>query len=455
MFVQDDWRATSWLTLNLGVRYDVFTPLHRGGRTTSSNIDLTTLKILRRRTERRVGDRRRQDRLLERRTALRLRRDAAARDGAARRLGAVVLPRQLHVAVADEEPAVCRHLRAGHEQRRVGRCVPNLRLSDGLPLPTPTDAANPVRHDHRRRRRTSRTRASQQFNLIVEKEFGGNVFSAGYVGSRGAHVAFVVPNLDLAPAAARRHPAAAHATSRSCPGVTTIGMFASDFESTYNAMQLVFQRRHRNGLTIGSNYVLAHTQWTQPSPQRRQRDRALRRRLRHPPPVRLLGQLRAAVRPVAHRRGEAAARRLAGQRRRLLAERAAVQRHQLDRARQHQRRQRSAEPGRRSGARRTRRSTQWFNVAAFAPQPINTIGNAPRNVAARAAAAAPRPVAVQGLRARRRARSCSCGSSATTSPTRRASRTRRRRSARRASASITSIGNSIPRQMQFAVKLLF
>ena len=25
-FVQDDWRATDWLTLNLGVRYDVFTP---------------------------------------------------------------------------------------------------------------------------------------------------------------------------------------------------------------------------------------------------------------------------------------------------------------------------------------------------------------------------------------------------------------------------------------------
>ena len=26
VFVQDDWRATSWLTVNLGVRYDVFTP---------------------------------------------------------------------------------------------------------------------------------------------------------------------------------------------------------------------------------------------------------------------------------------------------------------------------------------------------------------------------------------------------------------------------------------------
>jgi len=27
VFFQDDWRAKSWLTINLGIRYDVFTPL--------------------------------------------------------------------------------------------------------------------------------------------------------------------------------------------------------------------------------------------------------------------------------------------------------------------------------------------------------------------------------------------------------------------------------------------
>src|ERR1700738_2702184 len=105
--------------------------------------------------------------------------------------------------------------------------VPNVRLSDGLPLPTPTDAANPagtiigVQQDFKNTR-------VQQFNVIAEKEFAGNVFSAGYVGSRGAHVAFVVPNLDLAPAGPGAiQPRRTYVAQ--LPNVTTIGLFSSDF----------------------------------------------------------------------------------------------------------------------------------------------------------------------------------------------------------------------------------
>jgi hypothetical protein len=48
--------------------------------------------------------------------------------------------------------------------------------------------------------------------------------------------------------------------------VTTVVMPVMNGNDLYDAMQLVFQRRHRNGLTLSSNYVLAHTTWTQPSP---------------------------------------------------------------------------------------------------------------------------------------------------------------------------------------------
>src|SRR5437868_13573954 len=77
--------------------------------------------------------------------------------------------------------------------------LPTLRLADGLPLPTPTDAANPagtiigVQRDFR-------NTGTPQSNAIVEKEFGGNVIGGGCVGSRGGHRAFAIPKLDLAPA---------------------------------------------------------------------------------------------------------------------------------------------------------------------------------------------------------------------------------------------------------------
>ena len=45
MYVQDDWRATSWLTVNLGLRYDVFTPFTEE-ENRLSNLDLTTPRVL-------------------------------------------------------------------------------------------------------------------------------------------------------------------------------------------------------------------------------------------------------------------------------------------------------------------------------------------------------------------------------------------------------------------------
>src|SRR5262249_21241580 len=45
VYVQDDWRATPWLTLNLGVRYDLFTPFTEVGNRIS-NFDPATVSII-------------------------------------------------------------------------------------------------------------------------------------------------------------------------------------------------------------------------------------------------------------------------------------------------------------------------------------------------------------------------------------------------------------------------
>ncbi|HEX7798455.1 MAG TPA: hypothetical protein VF456_29025, partial [Vicinamibacterales bacterium] len=92
-----------------------------------------------------------------------------------------------------------------------------------------------------------------------------NVVSAGYVGARYSNLAVAIGNIDLAPvgpgAIQQRRTYYAQ-----LPNVTSIGVFRSGFEQDYNALQLVFQRRHRSGLTLGSNYTLAHNTQTSPSP---------------------------------------------------------------------------------------------------------------------------------------------------------------------------------------------
>jgi len=329
--------------------------------------------------------------------------------------------------------------------------LPNVRLSDGLPLPTPTDAANPagtiigVAQDFKNTR-------IHQFNVVAEKDFSGNVISAGYVGSRGDNVAFVVPNLDLAPAA----PGAIQARRRyfaQLPNVTTIGLFASDFESSYDALQLVFQRRHRNGLTIGSNYVLAHTTWTQPTPndvgiiERFDADFDIRHKIvfsanyELPFGQSLTGASKALlagwqVNGVAYwqsglpfnvTNSTARSNTSAGNDRPDLV----------------------GEPESNDPT-----VAQWFNVAAFAPQVQNTIGNAPRNVLHgppqrrldlsvfkdfALAAATKLQVRIEVYNITNTA-SFANPISQLGAP---------------GFGSVNSIGNSIPRQMQFAVKLLF
>ena len=308
--------------------------------------------------------------------------------------------------------------------------VPNLRLSDGLPLPTPTDAVNPsgtiigVAQDFKNTR-------IQQFNLIAEKEFGGNVFSAGYVGSRGAHVAFVVPNLNLAPAAPRCHPAAAHllrATPRRDDDRHVCERLRVDLQRSAAGVSAAAPQWPDGRL----DYVLAHTQWTQPSPndvnviERFDADFDIRHKIVFTANYEL---------PFGESLTGAAKQLLAGWQVNGVASWQTGLPFNVTNSTARANTSASNDWPNLVGDPELSNPTvdQWFNTAAFAAQTINTIGNGPRNV-------------LHGPPQRRLdlslfkdfgltgAAKLQLRSSATTSPTRRASRTRRRRSERRASA---------------------
>jgi hypothetical protein len=108
-----------------------------------------------------------------------------------------------------------------------------------------------------------------QFNLIVEKEFAGNVLGAGYVGSRGGRVlqngGAAGPDINLAPVGPGAVPGR-RAFAALAPNLTTINMLRSQYDSSYDALQLVFQGRYHAGFSINSNYTLAHNVWTGAAP---------------------------------------------------------------------------------------------------------------------------------------------------------------------------------------------
>ena len=101
----------------------------------------------------------------------------------------------------------------------------------------------------------------QQFNVQAEKELGANnVVTIGYVGSRGSRITGL-PNVALAPPG----PGAIQPRRRTysvLPNVSSITVGSSIYKNRYDALQLVFQRRLHQGLSLYTHFRLAHARWT-------------------------------------------------------------------------------------------------------------------------------------------------------------------------------------------------
>ncbi|MCM3879436.1 MAG: carboxypeptidase regulatory-like domain-containing protein [Vicinamibacterales bacterium] len=253
VFVQDDWRATSWLTVNLGVRYDVFGPLSEKddhlsnwdpdakkllvatvdgvSRTSNVKSDLTDIAP-------KLG------------FSASLPHNMVLRGG----FGLAYFPNNKNAGAYMKNPPFTANYGPVTSTAN-SNGVPNLFLKDGLPVVTFANPAQPTGNvigtalDYKSDR-------AKQFNLMIEKEFSGNVFTAGYIGSRGDRLV-AGKNFNLAPAGAGsvdpRRPLFSQYPSISAANVlTNLGA------STYDAAQFVFTRRSRNGLTFTTHYTRSH-----------------------------------------------------------------------------------------------------------------------------------------------------------------------------------------------------
>ncbi len=110
-------------------------------------------------------------------------------------------------------------------------------------------------------------------NLALQRQFGSNTVTAAWVGSFGRHM-FRADNLDWGAAPGAGNPTAEPVygymagggppgsppptSVGELPNITVIAFLHNGSISSYNAMQLVYDRRFAQGLHMGANYIWGH-----------------------------------------------------------------------------------------------------------------------------------------------------------------------------------------------------
>ena len=131
----------------------------------------------------------------------------------------------------------------------------------GLPLPAPQTITSPslsfIAEDPH-----FRSALIQQFNLQIEQQFGANVLTVGYVGNIGQHLPETINNINQPIPADPNYPNLSHtnyqlAAQGKLTNLSGVGWLQSEGVSKYNALQTAFQRRFTKGLAFDANYTYA------------------------------------------------------------------------------------------------------------------------------------------------------------------------------------------------------
>jgi len=105
----------------------------------------------------------------------------------------------------------------------------------------------------------------QQYNLQIEQQFGSNVFTIGYVGNIGQHLPESINNINQALpynpldtlGSATNPVGGARPLNLQLPNLGGVSYINSGGISNYNALQTSYQRRFTKGLAFDANYTWA------------------------------------------------------------------------------------------------------------------------------------------------------------------------------------------------------
>jgi hypothetical protein len=258
-FVQDDWRFKRWLTLNVGLRYEYFSPLSEVSNRVS-NIDLAAGKIVIAGTgavSNTVGVEKAWLHMAPRfGFAATISKRTVLRGG----YGINFMPQSFGTPYAFRNPPFSSLLTTTTSPTTPVQTV--MKLSAGLPPPVPTDPANP----------TGSLNAVafglvppylHQYNLTLQRELPGSLVATvsyvGVLGRKGQSVSNGAggPNVNQAP------PGPGPVNPRrpyfsSFPNVAAISLLENWINSSYQALQTTVERRFQRGLGILGTYTWGH-----------------------------------------------------------------------------------------------------------------------------------------------------------------------------------------------------
>jgi len=261
-FVQDDWHIASNLTLNLGIRWDYYQP-YTETRNQLSNFDIDTGTIVVAGTSgvNKYGNVRPDYTNIAPRIgfAYTVMPSTVVRGG----FGMTYAPENLTSGSALVNQPFTGSYGPCSTVLVVGTstgCDPAYaHFAAGLPLPTPRSATNPAGSVSAALDSHFKSTYLEQFNLTAEREFGATVVSLTYVGELGRRMAYYLPdantfaaNMGIAGGAGLRLYAA------TSPNVTSVPLFTSKGNGSYNGLQFVAKRRLTKGLDLSFNYTFAH-----------------------------------------------------------------------------------------------------------------------------------------------------------------------------------------------------
>jgi len=251
VFVQDDWRVNRWLTLNLGFRWDYFSPMVEANNLIS-NVNFSTGTIViagQNGTSASAGVKSYYFRDLSPRIGF-----AASIDNKTVLRGGFALT---YVPVILGTPFALRNppFVSLYTVTTSTTTVQN-RLSDGLPAPVATNPANPtgtltpVAFD-------LKTPYVQQFNLTLQRQLPMSlVASAGWVAALGRDQPIGMPVDQPLPGPGSLQPRRPYYSM--FPNVSSITDYGDWGNSNYNALQTSLERRFTRGFSLLGSYTWSH-----------------------------------------------------------------------------------------------------------------------------------------------------------------------------------------------------